>query len=96
MCGKVLGKVNTRKNYKTNTSRKVTDALKSKNEVYTKADKSNSIAILDNEDYKQKLEELLEHGQYLKIQKIHNYMHNQFQQCLKKVTIIPKNEKYLN
>ena len=92
MCGKVLGKVNTRKNYKTNTSRKVTDALKSKNEVYTKADKSNSIAILDNEDYKQKLEELLEHGQYLKIQK------NPLSKCktsvnnvLKNVTIIPKN-----
>ena len=27
--------------------------------VYTKADKVNSIVILDNEDYKQKLEELL-------------------------------------
>ena len=37
--------------------------------VYTKADKGNSIVILDKEDYKQKLEELLEHGQYLKIKK---------------------------
>ena len=37
--------------------------------VYTKADKGSSIVILDNEDYKLKLEELLKHGQYLKIQK---------------------------
>ena len=37
------------------------DALNNKNVVYTKADIGNSIVILDNEDYKQKLEELLEH-----------------------------------
>ena len=58
MCGKVLDKINTRKNYKTNASRKIIVALKSKNVIYTKADKGNSIVILDNEGYKQKLEEL--------------------------------------
>ena len=46
----------------------------SKNVVYTKADKGNSIVILDNEDYKQKLEELLEHGQYLKMKKKTHYL----------------------
>ena len=54
MCGKVLDKINARKNYKTNASRKVIDALKGKNMAYPKADKGNSIIILDNEDYKQK------------------------------------------
>ena len=63
----VLEKINTSRNYRPNTSRKVIDALKSKNVVYTKADKDNSIVILDKEDCKQKLEELLEHRQYLKI-----------------------------
>ena len=71
MCGKVLDKLTTRKNHKTNVSRKIIDTLKSKNVAYTEADKGNSIVILDNEDYKQKLEELLEHGQYLKIKKTH-------------------------
>ena len=48
-------------NYRPNSSRKIIDALKSKNVVYTKADKDNSVFILDREDYKQKLEELLKH-----------------------------------
>ena len=58
-----------RPSHKTNVSRKIIDTLKSKNVVYTKADKGNSVVILDNEDYKQKLEDLLEQGQYLKIKK---------------------------
>ena len=80
------------KNHKTNVNRKIIDTLKSKNVVYTKSDKGNSVMILDNEDYKQKLEDLLEQGQYLKIQK------NPLSKCktsvnniLKNVTIILKN-----
>ena len=71
MCGKVLDKMTTRKNHKTNLSRKIIDTLKSKTVVYTKADKGNSVVIFDNKNYKQKLEDLLEHGQYLKIKKKH-------------------------
>ena len=96
MCGKVLEKMTPGKNHKINVNRKIIDTLKNKNVVYTKADKGNSVVILDNEDYKQKLVDLLEQGQYLKIQK------NPLSKCktsvnnvLKNVKIIPKNEKFL-
>ena len=50
----------------------------------SKADKDNSIVILDKEDYKPKLEELLEHGQYLKIKKSIVQMQKQFPRYFKK------------
>ena len=73
------------------------DDLKRKNVVYTKADKGNLIVILDKEHYKQKLEELLENEQYLKIlKKFIIQMQDQFPQYLKKYETNSRKVIYLS
>ena len=68
------------------------NTLKWKNLMYTKADKGNSIFILDKEDYTQEIE--IE--QYLEIKKnTLTKCKNSFHSVLRNVKVIPDKDKYL-
>ena len=94
-CEKVLR--NMKLNCKSNNIHNPTiKSLKEKPVIYTKADKGNQIVILDNDDYKNRMEKLLENEEYLPVKNNPlNSCVKSLNEALKKVRVIPEKEKYL-